>query len=75
MKLKDLPKNYGTLTGIKIKIPKKHPECPLKEGYWKSQWGYENGNAGVFVTETLISSRIYPIFLNKLKEALEFEVV
>ena len=74
MKIKDLPKGTN-LGGIKIKIPKEHPECPLKEGYWKSQWGYEKGKAGVWVHETLDSTQVYPIFLDKLKEALEFEVI
>lgn len=66
MKVKDLPKNQS-LTGILVKTPKG------VIGYWKSQWGYENGKAGVWLSDGK-SSRIYPQFLNKLKEALEWEV-
>ena len=74
MKIKDLPKNIN-LRNIKFKIPKNHPECPLKEGYLHGQWGYPNGKAGIWVGKTTKSGQIYPIFLDKLEEATEFEII
>jgi hypothetical protein len=73
MKIKDLPSDRN-LRGIKVKIPLGHPECSLEVGYWWSQWGYENGKAGVWVKESPTESRIYPVFLDKLEEALEWEI-
>ena len=73
MKIKDLPEDKN-LKGVKIKIPKGHDECPFKEGYWHSQWGYEDGKAGVWVKKDPTESRIYPVFLDKLKEVLEWEI-
>jgi hypothetical protein len=74
MKIKDLPKGTNLLN-VKFKVPKGHDECPLKVAYWRSQWGYEHGEAGVWCTEKPEPGRIYPIFLKHLKEALEWEVV
>lgn len=74
MKIKDLPKNTN-LRNIKLKIPENHPECPLKEGYWFSQWGYSEGKAGIWVKESINTNQVYPIFLNTLKESLEFEII
>ena len=74
MKIKDLPKGTS-LNDIKIKVPEGHPECLLKEGYWKSQWGYPDGKAGIWIHKSLNSTQVYPIFLNKLEESLKFEVL
>jgi hypothetical protein len=74
MKIKDLPKDVN-MRGVLFKIPKGHPECPLKKGYWYSQWGYVDGKAGVWVKKSMSEGRIYPLFLDKLIEALEFEIV
>ena len=73
MKIKDLPE--GTSLGnVKFKVPKNHPECPLKEAYWVSQWGYPDGKAGVWCKKSLDDKQVHPIFLDKLEEALEFDV-
>jgi len=74
MKIKDLPKGTN-LEGLKVKVPKNHPECPFKEGYWRSQWGYTDGKAGVWLNKELEDSRIYPVFLDNLEECLEWEVI
>lgn len=75
MKIKDLPKGTN-MGGVKIKIPKGHEKrIPFKEGYWKSQWGYKDGKAGVFVTKNIGDTRIYPICINSLSECLEWEIV
>ena len=65
MKIKDLPKGTN-LGGLKVKTPKG------VVGYWKSQWGYDDGKAGVWLSDGK-SGRIYPQFLNNLKETLEWE--
>jgi len=74
MKIKDLPQDVN-LRGVKFIIPKGHPECPMIKGYWYSQWGYENGKAGVWVKKSMEEDRVYPLFLDSLKQALEFEVI
>ena len=74
MKIKDLPKD-GNLRGVKFKVPEGHSECPLKIAYWYSQWGYTDGKAGVWCKENMKDQQVYPIFLDKLEEALEFDVV
>jgi len=73
MKIKDLPKDM-TLEGIKVKIPE-HVTCQIHEGYWKSQWGYPEGKAGVWLTKNLNDTQMYPAFLNKLEDALDWEVI
>ena len=60
MKLKELKDiNLG---GIKVKTPKGII------GYWKSQY-----NGGVWLSDG-ISTRIYPQFVNSLKDCLEWEI-
>ena len=66
MKIKDLEKGTS-LGGIKVKTPKG------VIGYWKSQWGYDDGGAGVWLSDGK-SSRIYPQFVNKLSDAFEWEI-
>ena len=65
MKLKDYK---GNLTGVKVKTPKG------VVGYWKSQWGSFEGKAGVWLSDGS-SDRVYPQFLDSLKDALEWEIV
>lgn len=60
MKLKDIKDK--NLNGIKIKTPKG------VIGYWKSQW-----QAGVWLTDGK-SDRIYPQFVDNLKDCLEWEI-
>lgn len=68
-RIKDLPKDIS-LGGVRFK----HPTTGTPV-YWWSQWGYEGGKAGVWFKHDLKSSAVFPIFLNDLSEALEFEVV
>uniref|UniRef100_A0A6M3XU66 Uncharacterized protein n=1 Tax=viral metagenome TaxID=1070528 RepID=A0A6M3XU66_9ZZZZ len=68
-KLKDLP-DHISLSGVKFYDPETGTT-----GYWVSQWGYENGKAGVFYKTDMKSTRVFPLFLDDLKEALEFDVV
>jgi len=70
MKIKNLPEGYGTLEGLAFK----HPETG-KTVYWASQWGNPDGKAGVWVNEKKGDTKVHPIFLDSLKDALEFEVV
>jgi len=74
VKIKDLPKDEN-LRGVKFKVPKDHPECPLKTAYWYSQWGYIDGKAGIWCKENMEDEKVYPIFLDKLDEVLEFDVI
>ncbi len=61
MKLKDLPPG-SNLGGQKVKTPKG------VVGYWKSQW-----EKGVWLTNGE-SSRIYPQFVDSLKDCSEWEI-
>lgn len=74
MKIKDLPVT-ASLDKIHFKVPKGHPECPIKTAYWVSQWGYKDGKAGVWCKEKLTDTQVYPIFLDKLTDAMEFEII
>lgn len=65
MKLKDHKKS---LAGIKVKTRKG------VVGYWRSQWGYSEGKAGVWLTKDLSGERVYPQFIDNLKECLEWDV-
>lgn len=69
MKIKDLPE-HKSLEGIKFHDPKTNTT-----GYWVSQWGYEDGKAGIWYKKDMEETRTYPLFLDKLTEALEFEVI
>lgn len=66
MKIKDLDLKVS-LGGIKVKTP------TGVIGYWKSQWGYSEGKAGVWLSDGK-TNRIYPIFLEKLQDAMEWEI-
>ena len=59
MKLKELT---ISLDGVKVKTPKG------VIGYWKSQW-----QKGVWLSDGK-STRIYPQFVDDLKDCLEWEV-
>ena len=58
-RLKDIK---GTLNGTKVKTPNG------VIGYWKGQW-----QKGVWLTDGT-SERIYPQFVNSLKDCFEWEV-
>ena len=68
-KIRDLPEN-GSLRGVKFHDPKTGTT-----GVWYSQWGYPDGKAGVWWKKDMKSGSIFPLFLDNLKEALEFEVI
>jgi hypothetical protein len=69
MKIKDLPPNES-LSGVHF-----HSIQHGVKGYWFSQWGYEDGKAGIWYKRDMKSSSVFPLFLDNLKEALEFEVI
>lgn len=69
VRIKDLPKNIN-LGGVKF-----HDLKTGIMGYWYSQWGYEGGKVGIWWKKDMKSTEIFPLFLDDLKEALEFEVV
>lgn len=66
MKIKDLEPGTN-LGGIKVKTTNG------VVGYWKSQWGYAEGKAGVWLSDGK-TTQIYPQFLDNLKDALEWEI-
>ena len=68
MKIKDLPGNIS-LGGVRFKTP------DGTIGYWVSQWGYEGGKAGIWYKKDRYATRVFPLFLNDIKEALEFDVL
>lgn len=67
MKIKDLPKGTN-LRGVKVRIPEG------EEGWWESQW-----SKGVWLIkvppETKGSRQVFPVFVEDLKETLEWEVI
>lgn len=67
-RIKDLPPNES-LTGVHFRAP------DGTTGYWFSQWGYKDGKAGVWYKKDMKSETVSPLFLDDLKEALEFEVI
>lgn len=69
MKIKDLPPNKS-LEGVHFRIPGTNIS-----GYWRSQWGYPDGKAGVWYRKDPASTQMHPIFLDDLKEALEWDVI
>ena len=68
-KIKDLPKNIN-LRGVKFHDPKTGTT-----GFWYSQWDYKGGKAGIWYKTDMKSGQVFPLFLDKLEEALEFEVL
>jgi len=68
-KIKDLPE-HTNLMGVKFHDPKTGTK-----GYWFSQWGYKDGKAGVWWKKDMRSGQVYPLFLDDLKESLEFYVL
>ncbi len=62
MKIKDLdPKT--NLGGLKVKT------TTGEVGYWESQW-----NKGVWLSREGKGGRVFPIFIEDLKETMEWEV-
>ena len=70
MKIKDLPETIN-MSNVRFK----HPTTG-KYVFWISQWSYPppEGKAGVWYKEKLSDTAMHPIFLDDLKEALEWEV-
>lgn len=64
MKIKDLPEGIS-LGNICFIYPKDNQKY-----YWASQWG-----KGVWGKKDKYSSHIIPLFVDDIKEALEWEVV
>jgi hypothetical protein len=64
MKIKNLPEE-ASLGGIKFHDPK-----TKTTGYWYSQW-----HKGIWYKKDIKSSQIFPLFVDDLKEALEFDVI
>ena len=63
MKIKDLPQDVP-LTGTRFIYPKDG-----KSYYWSSQW-----QKGVWGKKDMSSNQIFPLVVEDLKEALEWEV-
>jgi len=68
-KIKDLPPGTS-LVGVAFGHPQTGETC-----YWRSQWGSEHGEAGVWYNKNRESDQIFPLFLDKLIDALELELV
>lgn len=68
-RIKDLPPNIS-LRGVKFCDPKTGTT-----GFWYSQWGYPDGKAGIWWKKDMKSTEIFPLFLDDLKEALNFKVM
>jgi hypothetical protein len=64
MKIKDLPKNMN-LRGVHFYDPK-----TKTTGYWYSQW-----IKGIWWKRDMKDSQVFPLCLDDVMEALEFEVV
>lgn len=64
MKIKDLPP-HTSLGGVAFKHPETGKRC-----YWHSQW-----QKGVWYKTDLKSEQVFPLHLNDLKDAFEFEVI
>ncbi len=63
MKIKDLL-DKDPLEGIKVKT------SDGRIGYWRSQW-----KAGVWLKETKETSSVFPVFVDDIKDCLEWEVI
>lgn len=76
MKVRELPPTEN-LHGKLIKIPLTGEANPnnLKHGYWESQWGYPDGKAGIWFKKSMNDTRLYPVFLDKLKDCLDWDVI
>lgn len=64
MKIKDLPDDVS-LGSVKFKHPKTGEVC-----VWISQW-----NKGIWYKTDEKNSQMFPLFVENVEEALEFEVV
>jgi len=71
MKIKELDSKQN-IGGVHFKHPETGEEC-----IWTSQWGYPDGKAGVWYKKPKDKNpnQIYPIHLDTLEEALEWEVI
>ena len=62
--IEDLPKGFGGLDKIKVKTP------DGISGWWVSQW-----QKGVWLREKEGDDKVTPVFVEDLKEALNWEIV
>lgn len=67
-RIKDLVGDRS-LGGLKFKHPETGEIC-----YWRSQWAYPGGQAGVWYSKEPQATQVFTIFLKDLEEALEFEL-
>lgn len=67
MQIKDLPAQTN-LGNLRVKTHNG------QIGYWKSQWGYPEGKAGVWLGKNNNGGPIIPVFLDRLGDALEWEI-
>jgi hypothetical protein len=67
-RINDLPSNTS-LDGVRFKHPETGEVC-----IWASQWGYPNGEAGVFYKKEGNPTQLFTIQLKDLQEALQFEL-
>ena len=65
--MKYVKEHKGNLGGLRVKTSKG------VIGIWKSQWGYEDGKAGVWLSDGK-TSQIYPQFIDSLKDCLDWEI-
>lgn len=63
-RIRDLPDDFGSIAGVRFKYP-----ADGKYYYWTSQW-----RKGVWGKKSIESSQIFPLFVNDLSEALEWEL-
>jgi hypothetical protein len=68
-KIKDLPGGTN-LRGVAFKHPQTGETC-----YWRSQWGHEDGKAGVWYNKVHDADQVFTLFFDKLTDALELELV
>ena len=64
MKIKDLPEGTD-LRGVRFRVPGNK-----KKYYWYSQW-----QKGIWTKKDMKDKKVAPLFLDSLKDALEFEVI
>ena len=71
MKIKELDPSKS-VGGVIFKHPETGEAC-----IWTSQWAYPEGKSGIWFKKPGDEQpdRVYPLTLDKLEEALEFEVV
>lgn len=64
MKIKDLPQDQS-IRGVAFKHPETGKRC-----YWYSQW-----QKGVWYKTDMKSEQVFPLHVDDLKDAAEFDVI